>query len=266
MDDYYINKQRSFQTTVSFADSAKNRTIWNGQDPKIFTVRYGAARTLVGNLVTFTADLGTNLTGARDDKEAVQKELAAATIALGNAAAEWFHDHQDATSEKQVLFTPSGLLEARDQVPADAAVVVLEKVHAILALPLPTLPDPPQSDYGLTTAAEALEDLLDGYNELINQPATVRKARKGKRQQVPARFVEVEAAFESCDRPSSNFAASRPISSKCVPRKTPLWTAGSSPATWTTAAAATRRLPLHLPAPHRPRPELLAISREWFGL
>ena len=137
----------------------------------------------------------------RKDKETVQKELAAAIILLGNACAEWFGDHGDATNQAKVLFTPSGLLGTRDQVPANAAGVVVEKARAILAGPAPVAPAHGPADYGITAAAtDALEELLADYNAVLTSPSGARKARKGQREQLPDRFAEVDAELESCDR------------------------------------------------------------------
>ena len=201
MDASYTNKQTAFQTTVAFADKPEHRPIWKDQDPKVFTVKIGKARTLVADLVKFTKDLDSDLSGVRQDKETVQKELATAIILLGNACGEWFGDHGDATNQTKVLFTPSGLLGTRDQVPANAAGVVVEKARAILAGPAPAAPAHGPADYGITApAANALEELLADYNAVLTGPTGARKARKGQREQLPDRFAEVDAELESCDR------------------------------------------------------------------
>lgn len=201
MDNSYTNRQTSYQTTVAFADKAGHRPIWKDQDPKAFTAKFARARTLTEELVKFTKDLDSDLSGARQDKETTQKTLAEATIALGNACGEWFGDHDDATHQAQVLFTPSGLLSARDQVPADAAGVVVEKARAILDGPAPAPPALGPGDYGLTAAAaDALEEMLSDYNTVLTSPTGARKARKGKREQLPARFAEVDKVLEGCDR------------------------------------------------------------------
>ena len=201
MENSYTNKQTSYQTTVAFADKAEHRPIWKDQDPKAFTAKLATARTLIADLVKFTKDLGSDLSGARQDKEVIQKNLIEATIALGNACGEWFGDHGDATHQAQVLFTPSGLLSARDQVPADAAGVVVEKARAILAGPAPVPPALAPGDYGITAAAtDALDEMLGDYNAVLTGPSGARKARKGKREQLPDRFAEVDGVLESCDR------------------------------------------------------------------
>ena len=201
MDNSYTNKQTSYQTTVAFADKAEHRPVWKDQDPKAFTAKFSRARTLAEELVKFTKDLGSDLSGARQDKEVIQKNLVEATIARGNACGEWFGDRDDATHQAQVQFSPSGLLSARDQVPADAAGVVVEKARAILAGPAPVPPALGPGDYGITAAAaDALEEMLADYNAVLTSPTGARKARKGKREQLPARFAEVDGVLESCDR------------------------------------------------------------------
>lgn len=201
MDAFYTNQQTSYQTTVAFADSSEHRPIWKDQDPKAFTAKFAQAKTLIETLVKFTKDLDSDLSGARQDKETTQKALADAILALGNGCCEWFGDHADATNAVQVRFTPSGLLSARDQVPADAAGVVIEKARAILAAPVPVPPALSAGDYGITPdAVDALEDLLADYNTVLTKPTGVRKARKGKREQLPARFADVDAMLEGCDR------------------------------------------------------------------
>lgn len=203
MDDQYVNKQTAYQTVTAFTDRPEHRAIWNGHDPAMFGVRYGEARSLIADLLKFTADLGSDLSGARQDKELVQNDLVTAVLDLGNACAEWFGDHGDATNQAQITFTPTQLLAARDQAPADAAVVVLAKANAILARPAdPVAPGAfPPAHYGITPAAvEALDTLKDEYNALISTPAALRKLRKGKREQVPARFRAVDAKLESADR------------------------------------------------------------------
>ena len=200
MDDFYKNKQTSYQTTVAFADQATQRPTWNGQDPKAFTVKFGQARTLIFSLVNFTADLTSDLTGIRTDKEAVQAALVEAILALGNACGEWFGDQGSAGDQAQVTFTASGLTSARDQVPADAATVVIQKADAILAAPVPAAPALSPADYGITPGAvEALTELLADYRLVLTRPSGARKARKGKREQLPARFAEIDAVLGSCD-------------------------------------------------------------------
>ena len=200
LDTSYTNRQTAFQTTVAFADKPEQRPVWKDQDPKIFTARFGQARTLTDALVKFTKDLGSDLTGAREDKETIQKELADATILLGNACGEWFGDQGSAGDQAQVTFTASGLTSARDQVPADAATVVIQKADAILAAPVPPAPALSPADYGITPGAvEALTELLADYRLVLTRPSGARKARKGKREQLPARFAEIDAVLGSCD-------------------------------------------------------------------
>lgn len=196
MKDEFANRLGMFDTTLLNLNTAKNKTVWYQQDPKVFTVKVAGASLAVVELRKFCQQQGTAITGAAKDKEREGKEALAVVFPLARALVTWFRDQADETNAAKVDFPESGLRRLRDQEQVDKCRLVRDLAQAVVA----GSKSVQAADYGITAdGVAAVNKEVEEYAAVVSAPQAGISERKSLTEQMRERFNAVEALFVTLD-------------------------------------------------------------------
>ena len=164
MNDRINNRLTMVGASITVAESAEHRPVWDGQPPLAFGTGLTALKTEYAEAQAIVAQAGSATTGAAAAKDVAETTLEEAVFVLARATALHLKKTGDLTRRAQVNFPLSGFQRLRDQDLVARCTEVRDIAQSVTAAPGAV-------DRGVTPARiTALTNAITAYSGLITAP------------------------------------------------------------------------------------------------
>jgi hypothetical protein len=193
MRDTHSNQLAMVGATITVAEAAQNRAVWEGQPPLDFGTGIAALKLAYVGATSIASQAELAGGGAADAKDAAETELEDKAFEVARALAVHFKKENDLVSRAKVDVTISALRKLRDE-------ALVSKTTEIRDLGTAAVASPNAAGRGITTAKiTELTAAITAFATLRNAPRSQTVTRTSLLRELETRVADLIDAVRDLD-------------------------------------------------------------------